>query len=63
MFFVMLVILLALSFVVGWQAENRGRSLWMWFFLGMLMTPLVSYLLLRAHDETVRLIAESLNEH
>lgn len=62
MFLVTLIIILALGFVVGRQAEKRGRSLWMWFFLGMLMTPLVSYLLLRAHDETVRLIAESLNE-
>lgn len=45
---VLVVIWIPLAFAVGTIAEERGRSLWWWFVIALIASPILSYLYLVA---------------
>lgn len=42
---ILFLIYLALAIILGVMAKGAGRSFWVWFVIGMVLTPLMAYLI------------------
>jgi uncharacterized membrane protein YhdT len=42
---VVAVIWLVLAYFLGKSAENEGRSFWVWFILGLIIDPILAWII------------------